>query len=33
LELDPEFEQTQWQYAVACWQAFPGQPQYLDFEE
>jgi hypothetical protein len=33
LELDPEFEQTQRQYAVTCWQAFPGQPQNLDFEE
>jgi len=32
LELDPEFERTQRQYAVACWQAFPGRPQNLDFE-
>jgi hypothetical protein len=33
LELDPEFEQTQRQYAEVCWREFPDQPQNLDFEE
>jgi hypothetical protein len=33
LELDPEFEQTQQQYAEVCWREFPDQPQNLDFEE
>lgn len=33
LELDPEFEQTQQQYADFCPQALPDQPQNLDFED
>ena len=33
LELDPEFELTQRQYAEVCWWEFPDQPQNLDFEE
>jgi hypothetical protein len=33
LELDPEFEQTQQQYADICSQSLPDQPQNLDFED
>ena len=33
LELDPEFEQTQQQYADICSHVLPDQPQNLDFED
>jgi tetratricopeptide (TPR) repeat protein len=33
LELDPEFEQTQQQYADICSRAISDQPQNLDFED